>query len=151
MENSLLGGKCKGAPPTGEGLCRWWIIDARGKTLGRLATRIAKILMGKDKPTYVPWKEEGDFVICVNASQVVVTGKKETDKFYKRYSGYPSGLKLIRLDRMRKEHPERIIYHAVRGMLPKNKLRARRLKKLKVYSGKEHPHKAQSPVPLEND
>lgn len=128
---------------------KWWLIDANGKTLGRLATCIAQILMGKNSPTYLPWKDEHNFVVCVNADKVVVTGKKEMNKFYKRYSGYPSGLKTIPLSRMRKEHPERIIYHAVSGMLPKNHLRAKRLRRLKVYAGVEHPHKAQSPVLLE--
>lgn len=119
----------------------WWLIDARGKTLGRLATHIARILMGKDSPAYLPWKDEKNFVVCINAAKIVVTGDKQTSKFYKRYSGYPSGLKLTRFDRMLKEHPERIIYHAVSGMLPKNHLRVRRLKRLKVYAGTEHPHK----------
>ncbi len=128
---------------------KWWLIDANGKNLGRIATHIARILIGKDKPTYVPWRDDGDFVVCVNAEKVAVTGGKEKKKFYKRYSGYPSGLKLIRFDRMIEEHPERIIYHAVRGMLPKNRLRDKRLKKLKVYKGPEHPHSAQIPTPLE--
>jgi large subunit ribosomal protein L13 len=127
----------------------WWFVDAQDKVLGRLATKIARVLMGKHKATYLPWKDEGNFVICVNAEKIVVTGKKETDKSYKRFSGYPSGLKFIPLDRMRSEHPDRIIRHAVRGMLPKNRLRARRLKRLKIYAGPEHPHEAQSPVVLE--
>lgn len=126
----------------------WWLIDANGKTLGRLATHIVQLLMGKYKPTYLPWRDENNFVVCVNADKVVVTGKKGTDKFYKRYSGYPSGLKFVSLDHMRKEHPERIIYHAVKGMLPKNHLQARRLKRLKIYASPEHPHEAQSPVTL---
>ncbi len=128
---------------------KWWLIDANGQSLGRLATYISRILIGKNKPTYVPWREDGDFVVCVNADKVVVTGGKEQKKFYKRFSGYPSGLKLIRFDRMMKEHPERILYHAVHGMLPKNKLRAKRLNKFKIYAGVEHPHKAQSPTKLE--
>lgn len=128
---------------------RWWLIDAEGKTLGRLATYIARLLMGKYKPTYTPYIDEPNFVVCVNAEKVAVTGGKEQKKFYKRYSGYHGGLKLIRFDRMRAEHPERIIYHAVSGMLPKNKLRARRLKRLKIYAGPKHPHQAQSPVKLE--
>ena len=127
----------------------WWFVDAQDKILGRLATKIARVLMGKHKATYLPWKDEGNFVVCVNAEKIVVTGKKETDKSYKRFSGYPSGLKFIPLDRMRREHPDRIIRHAVRGMLPKNRLRARRLKRLKIYAGPEHPHEAQSPVVLE--
>ncbi|MCK4306742.1 50S ribosomal protein L13 [candidate division WOR-3 bacterium] len=128
---------------------KWWLVDANGRTLGRLATHIAKMLMGKDKSTYVPWRDDGDTVVCVNAEKVAVTGGKEEKKFYKRYSGYPSGLKFIRFDRMMEEHPERIIYHAVRGMLPKNRLRARRLNKLKIYRGSEHPHQAQAPTKLE--
>jgi large subunit ribosomal protein L13 len=129
----------------------WWFVDAQDKTLGRLATKVAQVLMGKNKSTYLPWKDEGDFVVCINAEKVVVTGQKETDKSYKRFSGYPSGLKFIPLDRMRREHPDRIIRHAVRGMLPKNRLRARRLKRLKIYAGPKHPHVAQSPVPLEGE
>ncbi|MDI6840993.1 MAG: 50S ribosomal protein L13 [bacterium] len=128
---------------------KWWLIDANGKVLGRLAVRIAQLLIGKGKPSYVPWKDDGDFVICINASKVVVTGKKDKDKIYKRYSGYPSGLKTIPLNKMREEHPERIIYHAVHGMLPKNRLSRHRLKKLKVYKGPDHPHKAQKPILLE--
>ncbi|MCK4352823.1 50S ribosomal protein L13 [candidate division WOR-3 bacterium] len=128
---------------------KWWLIDAEGKVLGRLASKTAQILMGKDNPEFVPWKDQGDFVVCINASKVVVTGKKEKDKLYKRYSGYPSGLKTTPLEKLRKEHPERIIYHAVHGMLPKNRLGRHMLKKLKVYPGPAHPHKAQSPVSLE--
>lgn len=128
---------------------KWWLIDAENKILGRLATKIAQMLMGKNNPSYVPWKDEGDFVVCINVDKIRVTGNKEQAKVYTRYSGYPSGLKAIRLDRMRKEHPERIIQHAVSGMLPKNRLRKRRLKKLKVYAGPEHPHKSQNPVKLE--
>lgn len=128
---------------------KWWLIDAEGKILGRLASRIAKILMGKDKPHYVPWKDEGDFIVCINAEKVVATGNKEEDKLYKRYSGYPSGLKTIPLKRMRAEHPERIIHHAVRGMLPKNRLARHMLKKLKIYPGPNHPHQAQNPTLLE--
>ena len=127
----------------------WRVIDARNKVLGRLATKVAQILMGKEKPSYLPWEDNRNFVVCINADKVMVTGKKETDKLYKRYSGYPSGLKLIHLDTMREEHPDRIIYNAVKGMLPKNHLRARRLKRFKVYSGAEHPHTAQSPIPIE--
>jgi large subunit ribosomal protein L13 len=126
----------------------WWLIDAENKVLGRLATQIATLLIGKSKPNYLPWKNDGDFVICINAEKVVVTGKKEKNKFYKRYSGYPSGLKIISLSRMRKEHPERLIYHAVSGMLPKNKLRAKRLRRLKVYAGPTHPHTAQRPIKI---
>ncbi|MBI4721612.1 MAG: 50S ribosomal protein L13 [Candidatus Stahlbacteria bacterium] len=129
----------------------WVLIDAENQTLGRLATGIAQILMGKNKPTYVPWRDENNFVVCINADKIVVTGSKETDKLYKRFSGYPSGLKITSLNRMRKEHPEHIIHHAVSGMLPKNHLRDKRLKRFKIYTGSEHPHKAQSPVRITID
>ncbi len=135
---------------SGEMERRWWVIDLKDKVLGRVATNIATLLMGKYRvKEYLPYKDNGDFVICINAEKIKVTGKKEESKFYKRYSGYPSGLKFIRLDRMRKEHPERIIYYAVKGMLPKNKLRKRRLKRLKIYKGEKHPHQAQKPVKIE--
>ncbi|OYD17612.1 50S ribosomal protein L13 [candidate division WOR-3 bacterium JGI_Cruoil_03_44_89] len=128
---------------------KWYIIDADGKILGRLATRIATILRGKHKPEFTPNADMGDYVICINASKVKVTGKKETEKVYTRYTGYPGGLKKTTLKEMRKKKPEEIIHHAVKGMLPKGPLGRKMIKKLKVYPGSEHPHKAQNPIELE--
>jgi len=118
----------------------WHIVDIRGKILGRMATEIARLLMGKGKPYFAKNLDCGDFVVVINASKVSVTGKKETDKVYTRYSGYPSGLKRIRLEEMREKKPEEIIRHAVSGMLPKNKLRASMLRRLYVFSGEQHPY-----------
>ena len=128
---------------------RWYLVDAEGKTLGRLASEIAKILRGKHKPIYTPHLDCGDFVIVVNAEKVRTTGRKEEQKTYWRHSGYPGGLKLVPLWKMRQTHPERIIEHAVRGMLPKGPLGRRMLRKLKVYAGPDHPHAAQLPEKLE--
>ncbi|RKZ22340.1 50S ribosomal protein L13 [bacterium] len=128
---------------------KWWIVDASGKTLGRLASRIAHILRGKHKPNFTPHVDNGDFVIVVNAEKIKVTGKKMEQKIYYRHSGYPGGLKEIPLWRMMEKHPERVIYLAVKGMLPKNRLGRKMLKKLKVYRGPEHPHQAQKPERLE--
>ncbi|RME86385.1 MAG: 50S ribosomal protein L13 [Zetaproteobacteria bacterium] len=127
---------------------RWYVVDANGKVLGRLASQIAKILRGKHKPEFAPHLDCGDYVIVINAEKVRTTGRKETQKFYYRHSGYPGGLKAVRLDEMRQKHPERIIEHAVRGMLPKGPLGRRLIKKLKVYAGPDHPHAAQKPEPL---
>ena len=124
---------------------RWWLVDADGIVLGRLATKVAKILRGKDKPHFTPFYDTGDFVIVINADKVKLTGKKEAQKVYYRHSGYMGGLKEISYQRMKTTHPERIITHAVRGMLPKNKLNRKILKKLKVYAGSEHKHQAQKP------
>ena len=126
----------------------WYFVDAEGKTLGRLAVRIAQVLSGKHKPTFVPHQDVGDFVIVTNAEKVKVTGQKEEQKRYCRHSQYPGGLKEVSLKEMRAKHPERIIALAVKGMLPQNKLRDRRLKKLKIYVGSQHPHQAQDPKPL---
>lgn len=128
---------------------RYYLIDAQGKTLGRLATFIARLLMGKDRPDYTPHVDSGAGVIVINAEKVRVTGKKAEQKLYKRYSGYPGGLKLIKFKDMLERKPEEIIRHAVKGMLPKNKLQKRRLARLKIYRGPEHPHQAQNPIPLE--
>ncbi len=128
---------------------RWYVVDAEGKTLGRLATEIARILRGKHKPIYTPHVDCGDFVIVVNAGKVRTTGRKEAQKTYWRHSGYPGGLTLVPLWKMRRTHPERIIEHAVRGMLPRGPLGRRMLRKLKVYAGPEHPHAAQKPEKLE--
>ncbi|WP_456342591.1 50S ribosomal protein L13 [Thermovibrio sp.] len=127
----------------------WYLVDATGKTLGRLASEIAKILMGKHKPTYTPHVDGGDFVVVVNAEKIHVTGKKLDKKIYYKHTLYPGGLKETPLRKMLQEKPEEVIRLAVRGMLPKNKLRDRRMKRLKVYVGPEHPHKAQNPKPIE--
>ena len=129
----------------------WWVVDAEGKTLGRLASVIAQALRGKTKPQWAPHVDVGDFVVVVNAEKVVVTGKKETQKHYYRHSGYPGGFKAIPLRDVRQRHPERIIESAVRGMLPRNVLGEQQLKKLKVYAGPEHPHAAQQPRELPVD
>jgi len=126
----------------------WWLVDAEGQVLGRLATRIAKILMGKHKPIYTPHVDTGDFVVVVNAEKVVLTGKKWEQKNYYRHSGYPGGLKVQTARQVRETHPERLIQLAVRRMLPKNKLGRRMLKRLKVYAGPTHPHEAQKPQVL---
>lgn len=127
----------------------WFVVDASGKTLGRLATEIARILCGKHKPIYSPMIDVGDYVIVVNAEKVRVTGRKWTQKFYYRHSGYPGGFKQISLRDMLARHPTRVIEYAVWGMLPKNALGRRMFRKLKVYAGPDHPHQAQNPKPLE--
>jgi len=127
----------------------WFIVDAEGKTLGRLATRIAHVLRGKHKPNYSPAVDVGDYVIVINAEKVRVTGRKLDQKIYYRHSGYPGGLKEITLREQLVKHPTRVIEHAVRGMLPKNALGRRMFKKLRVYAGPDHPHQAQRPRPLE--
>ncbi len=127
----------------------WYVVDAEGETLGRLASKIAPILKGKHKPIYTPHLDCGDFVVIVNAEKVRVTGRKLDQKFYHRHSGYPGGLTSISLRDQLDKHPERVLTAAIRGMLPKNKLGRRMIKKLKVYAGDEHPHQAQQPKPLE--
>jgi large subunit ribosomal protein L13 len=127
----------------------WFVVDAEGQTLGRLASRIAPILKGKHKPIYTPHLDCGDFVVVVNADKVRVTGRKMDQKFYHRHSGYPGGLTSINLRDQLAKHPERVLQSAVKGMLPKNKLGRRMIKKLKVYAGDEHPHQAQQPKRLE--
>ncbi len=128
---------------------KWYIIDAEGKTLGRLASEAAKILMGKNKPTYTPNCDMGDFVIIVNAEKVVVTGKKVTDKLYRHHTGYPGGLKVIPYKDMLKKHPTAPVEAAVKGMLPKNSLGRSMFRKLKVYAGPEHVNQAQKPEAYE--
>ena len=128
---------------------RWWVIDAEGKPLGRLASRIATTLRGKDKPTFTPHVDTGDFVIVVNAEKIHVTGNKLDQKIYYRHSGYPGGLRERTLREQLDRRPEEVLRKAVKGMLPKNKLAAAQLRKLKIYAGPEHPHAAQSPVPME--
>ena len=126
----------------------WWIVDATGQNLGRLASRIAQILRGKHKPYFDPSQDCGDYVIVINAEKVAVHPRHLDQKIYYRHSGYPGGLKEIPLRRMLQTHPERVIQKAGWGMLPKNRLGRRLLKKLKVYAGPEHPHQAQQPKPL---
>jgi large subunit ribosomal protein L13 len=127
----------------------WYVVDASGQTLGRLATRIASVLRGKHKPTFTPHVDCGDFVIVVNAHKIRVTGRKMDQKFYHRHSGYPGGLKSTSLRDQLNRHPVRVIESAVRGMLPKNRLGRRMVRKLKVYASPNHPHQAQQPKPLE--
>ena len=128
----------------------WIVLDASGQTLGRLATRIATMLRGKHKPLYAPNLDTGDFVVVVNSGKIAVTGNRLDDKLYRRHTGYPGGLKETTLRRMLEKHPERVIWFAVKGMLPKNKLGRQMLKKLKIYAGAEHPHAAQQPRTLGN-
>jgi large subunit ribosomal protein L13 len=127
----------------------WYVVDAEGQTLGRLASRIAAILRGKHKPQFSPAVDVGDYVIVVNAEKVRVTGRKLQQKRYYRHSGYPGGLSEITLADQLARHPTRVITAAVRGMLPRNRLGRKMLKKLKAYAGPEHPHQAQDPEPLE--
>ena len=122
---------------------QWHVIDASGKTLGRLATQVASLLKGKHKPIYVPHLDTGDYVIVLNAAKVRVTGKKLKQKTYYRHSGYPGGLKAVTYEEMMSAHPTRVIEHAVKGMLPHNRLGRAMFKKLKVYAGDNHPHQAQ--------
>jgi large subunit ribosomal protein L13 len=126
----------------------WFYVDADGQSLGRMASKIAAILRGKHKPIFTPGLDTGDFVVVVNAEKVTVTGNKLTEKFYYRYSGYPGGMTAISLRDQLAKHPDRVIEHAVWGMLPHNKLGRAMLKKLKVYRGPAHPHEAQNPKAL---
>jgi large subunit ribosomal protein L13 len=128
---------------------RWFIVDAEGKTLGRLATQIADTLRGKGKPQYTPHVDTGDFVVVVNAEKIHVTGKKLDEKMIYRHSGYPGGLKERPLREELERRPTEVLRRAVKGMLPKNRLARKQLLKLKIYAGPEHPHEAQAPVPLE--
>jgi large subunit ribosomal protein L13 len=129
----------------------WVVVDAAGKTLGRLATQIADVLRGKRKPTYTPHVDVGDFVVVVNAEKIRVTGNKLAAKRYYRHSGYPGGLRSRTLGEQLERRPEEVIRRAVRGMLPRNRLGRKQLTKLKVYAGPDHPHAAQKPQPLEID
>ena len=124
---------------------KWYVIDADGETLGRLATGIARILRGKNKPQYTPHVDVGDFVVVVNADQVVVTGKKAEQKVYRRHSGYPGGMRETSYGRMIERRPTEILRKAVYGMMPKTRLARQQLRKLKIYAGPEHPHAAQNP------
>lgn len=127
----------------------WVLVDAEGQTLGRLASRIAAILRGKHKPTFAPWLDCGDYVIVVNAGKIKVTGNRLDSKVYYRHSGYVGGLKSVTLRRQLEKHPERVLAAAVRGMLPSNRLGRKMAKKLKLYTGSDHPHAAQQPKKLE--
>jgi len=127
----------------------WYVVDAEGQTLGRLASKIAQVLKGKHKPIYTPNCDTGDHVIVINADKIHVTGNKLTQKIYYRHSLYPGGLKSIPLEDQLQQHPTRVLEAAVKGMLPKNKLGRAMIKKLKIYAAPEHPHQAQCPKPLE--
>lgn len=139
--------KCYQAKP-GDITRKWYVVDATDRVLGRLAVRIANVLMGKHKPTYTPHLDTGDFVVVVNADKVKVTGRKRETMVYRRYSSYPSGLKELPFQQMLERHPERVLREAVRRMLPKNALARHMLQKLKLYAGPQHPHQAQQPEPL---
>jgi large subunit ribosomal protein L13 len=128
---------------------KWFIIDAEGKTLGRLASEVAKILRGKNKPIYTPHLDTGDHVIILNAEKVVLTGKKLDQKMYTTHSGYPGGIKQVPYRRFLAEKPEKAVYEAIRGMIPHNRLGRKMIKKLRVYREAEHPHEAQQPEVLE--
>jgi large subunit ribosomal protein L13 len=136
-------------PKQGDIQPRWFVIDAEGQILGRLSTTVANIISGKSKPTYTPFLDTGDHVIVVNAEKIVLTGKKETDKLYRKHSGYPGGLTETQARFIRADKPESMIEAAVWGMLPKNRLGRKMLKKLKVYRGTVHPHEAQLPEKLD--
>ncbi|BAI90083.1 50S ribosomal protein L13 [Limnospira platensis NIES-39] len=138
-------------PPVDSIERKWYVIDAADQRLGRLATEIAQIIRGKNKPTYTPHMDTGDFVIVVNAQKVAVTGKKGEQKIYRRHSGRPGGMKTETFDQLQSRVPERIIEKAVKGMLPKNALGRQLFTKLKVYSGPTHPHQAQEPEVLKID
>jgi large subunit ribosomal protein L13 len=127
---------------------KWHVINADGAVLGRLAAQVANVLRGKNKPIYTPHLDAGDFVVVINAEKVLVTGKKETDKKFMTYSGWKGGEKYTSVEQIRARHPEKLIMHAVKGMVPKNRLGRVLMTKLKVYKGGEHPHAAQKPEPL---
>ena len=130
---------------------KWYVVDAEGKTLGRLSAEIAKVLRGKNKPTYTPHVDTGDYVIVVNAEKVALTGKKLRNKIYFHHTGYPGGGKYASVEEWLKKYPERVIEHAVKGMLPKNKLGADLFRKLHVFAGDKHPYAAQKPEELKID
>jgi large subunit ribosomal protein L13 len=128
---------------------KWYVVDAQGKVLGRLASQVASMLRGKHKPEYVPYLDMGDHIIVVNASGIVLKGNKAAQKELMRYSGYPGGLKRVPYERLLKERPQLVVEKAIRGMLPHTKLGRKMAKKLRVYAGPEHPHQAQKPEPLQ--
>lgn len=136
------------SPKKGEVDRNWYLVDATDLRVGRVSTEVARLLTGKHKPEYAPHVDTGDFVIVINADKAVFSGRKETQKTYYRHSTHPGGLKARTAAEMRRRHPSRMLEHAVRGMLPKNKLGRRQFKKLKVYAGNEHPHQAQQPTVL---
>jgi large subunit ribosomal protein L13 len=136
-------------PKSGDIAHEWKLVDANGKNLGRLATQIAIILLGKDKPTFTPGVDTGDYVVVVNAERITVTGNKLDDKYYYRHSGYPGGLKKINLRDQLAKYPDRVIRQAVWGMLPHNRYGRKLIKKLKIFAGPDHPHSAQHPEPVE--
>ena len=138
-------------PKTDEIEHRWWVVDAEGLVLGRLATKVAALIRGKTKEIYTPHLDTGDNVIVVNASKIVVTGRKLDGNFHKHYTGYPGAQRTHSWRQVLERHPERLIEHAVKGMLPKNKLGDKLIKKLKVYAGATHPHQAQRPKELKLD
>jgi len=127
---------------------KWYVVDAKNQVLGRLASHVARILRGKHKPIFAPHVDVGDYIIIINAEKIRVTGKKAQQKRYKRYSGYPGGLKETVYEDVLTKYPERILEHAIRGMLPKNRLGRKMFKKLRIYAGEEHPHAAQNPEAL---
>lgn len=127
----------------------WYVVDAEGKVLGRMAAKVARVLQGKHKPSYLPHVDTGDFVIVVNAAKIRVTGKKAGSKVYRRHSGYIGGLKEVSLEKMLERKPTEVIRHAVRGMMPKTVLGKKMFSKLRVYAGAAHPHQAQKPEPIE--
>jgi large subunit ribosomal protein L13 len=127
---------------------KWHVIDANGAVLGRLAAQVANVLRGKNKPVYTPHLDAGDFVVVINAAKVRLTGKKETNKKFMSYSGWKGGEKYVSVEQVRARHPEKLVTHAVRGMVPKNRLGRVLMTKLKVYKGDQHPHSAQQPAPL---
>ncbi len=128
---------------------KWYVVNAEGKVLGRLSTELAKILKGKNKPTYTPHLDTGDFVVVINAGKVTLTGNKLKDKIYYHHTGYPGGIKQTSAEKLLAKKPTEIIRIAVKGMLPKNSLGRQMLRKLKIYPGPDHPHEAQKPAPLE--
>ena len=128
---------------------KWYVVDAEGKNLGRMASQIAAVLRGKNKPTYTPHVDCGDYVIVINAEKVEVTGKKRKEKIYKRHTGYPGGLRELTFEKMMEKHPTEVVRHAVKGMMPNGKLGRQMYKKLKVYAGPEHDHAAQKPEVLD--
>ena len=138
-------------PKPGDVERKWYVVAASGQTLGRLASRIATVLRGKHKASFAPHLDVGDFVIVTNAHKIAVTGRKEKAKLYRRHSGYPGGLTTRTLAEVRKRHPDRILREAVRGMLPHTTLGRRQILKLKLYTGTDHPHEAQKPVPLPSE
>jgi large subunit ribosomal protein L13 len=128
---------------------RWYVVDAAGAPLGRLASEVAQVLRGKGKPTFAPHVDGGDYVIVINVDKVAVSGTKETDKYYYRHSGYPGGLRADSVGELRETRPDRLVWAAVKGMLPKNRLGRQVIRKLKVYRGPDHPHRSQNPELLE--